>query len=828
MNNLFKKNLKQRAKANYMGNWIAVSSLFNIYDFIVDLRTQEMERELKLEPLFSTKEEFFNVWISVNREIQKHFNTHPNTIELTKKMKNLFNLIDLVSLKSIQNIAIVYRSNLYKQIVEDLTLYIIDFFKKLNIPVKAVKIKSDITGNIVYAIIPEMSENDNFIEQQLSFNNAIKEKLLNKTLEKIKQKGWSVIQEGEYLKILKGGKIVGYFTEDNVSKIYPTLEELYEGKKKKELIDKNYDKFTLGKDGELYTPKGTLISKIDFLSEIPLQESINEYEAYINSYNRKLKSYETKANNDPKTIQLGDHTLKVIKVFNKNITRPIIIEGPYKGIFLDQLVSASGKVLGSSSVASPYFTENKQVLESLGDTTEFSKKENLFTEQTVLEKVLRDHVNPNPTYLTKSYLEDLSYTREKLDTWVEDVKAKSDFIYEKKIKDRKQVAKKILAKMPLISGLSIISETNPNGTASVECKNINYGDEILITHQFIERNELGKGGTTVRRKIKLREDRSGKINTSIINDVFVTDACTHDGLGTKVLAQQVKSAVEIGCDFMETFAAKGSSMVGYYVWPKLGYNVEFTDDDDGWFSENITTLMLTFESWVKQKYPNSNLIEKFKDWLFKNTKYKKTGTFSIQDLYGCKVDGNFIGQEFWKEKGDSIELKFDLKPGSLSMRIFNNYLLLKAKKENIPIADFLNNDIKKYRSNFTNLECFFREDKALLKDYGGFILGISSAFLKSLRYAIANHDNGNLVTVFTYDPKRPSSYQKNLDTTMAEIKNKEPELYNQVKRLLQIHKVNYKMASNNQEDSLLRELDMQVLDQVWNDINKLYEAGSFK
>jgi hypothetical protein len=63
---------------------------------------------------------------------------------------------------------------------------------------------------------------------------------------------------------------------------------------------------------------------------------------------------------------------------------------------------------------------------------------------------------------------------------------------------------------------------------------------------------------------------------------------------------------------------------------------------------------------------------------------------------------------------------------------------------------------------------------------------------------------------------------------MAEIKNKEPELYNQVKRLLQIHKVNYKMASNNQEDSLLRELDMQVLDQVWNDINKLYEAGSFK
>jgi len=814
MNNLFKRNLVQRAKANYKGNWVAISELFNIYNFIVDLRTFDMESELKLEHFFHSKEAIIELWISVNREIQKHFNTHPNTMELTKKLKTLFNYIDLVSLKN-QNIPIVYRSNLYREIVEGLTLYIVDFFKKINIPVKAVKVRSDFTGNIVYAITPEMSENDLFIEQQLSFNNAIKEKLFNKTIEKINEKGWNVIPEKDYLKILKGSKLIGYFSKENVSKIYPTVEELNDGRKKKELIDKNYDKFTLGKQGELYTPKGTLISKVDFLDEISLKDSINEYQTHLNSYNRKLESYEPKINNEPKTVQLGDHNLKVVKVFNKNITRLVIIEGPYTGIFLDQMVSSTGKVLGSSSVASPYFTENKKVLESLGDTTQFNKKENLYTEQTILEKVLRDHVNPNPKYLKdKSYLNDLSVMENGLEDWVSDSSGSNESKY------RKKATQEVIDTLPFISGLSILSETNPNGKASIEIKKDGYSN-IKITHEFIEKNELGQGSVVVKRNIRLERGNNGKPIKILENDACFLDACSPDGLGTKLLAQQVKSASEAKFDRMETLAARSHRMVGYYVWPKLGYNAQIGSN------MNVPLFMSDFSYFIKDKYPKISPRE-VHSWFLNNTTYGKNEDFSFQDLYACKVNGKFVGQEFWKEVGDSVELTFDLTPGSISMRILNQYLILKAEKENIPVADFLNNDIKRYRSNFTNLECFFREGKALHKDYSGKILGISKTFLKSLRYAIDNQDNGNLVKVFTYDPKRPSYYNVNLDVSMAEIKDKEPELYNQVKRVLQINKVNFKMASEDQEDSLLKELDMQVLDQVWNGINKLYETGTFK
>jgi hypothetical protein len=41
---------------------------------------------------------------------------------------------------------------------------------------------------------------------------------------------------------------------------------------------------------------------------------------------------------------------------------------------------------------------------------------------------------------------------------------------------------------------------------------------------------------------------------------------------------------------------------------------------------------------------------------------------------------------------------------------------------------------------------------------------------------------------------------------------------------------NLKLASDDQmsEDPMLREIDESIMKQVWNGINKLYEAGTFK
>lgn len=117
---------------------------------------------------------------------------------------------------------------------------------------------------------------------------------------------------------------------------------------------------------------------------------------------------------------------------------------------------------------------------------------------------------------------------------------------------------------------------------------------------------------------------------------FVDEAKQGGGIGLQMLSQQVEDLPKIGCYKIETEAARSSTMVGYKVWPKFGYDGPIpTEQRDA----------------LKQAGPQ-----------FARAK-------TIQELYAMPG-----GPEAWDKHGGTIDLVLDLTPGSKSMKIFNAYL----------------------------------------------------------------------------------------------------------------------------------------------------------
>lgn len=113
--------------------------------------------------------------------------------------------------------------------------------------------------------------------------------------------------------------------------------------------------------------------------------------------------------------------------------------------------------------------------------------------------------------------------------------------------------------------------------------------------------------------------------------------------GADLLANQVRALKALGVDRIETNAAGNATSaaiggyVGYQVWPKLGY--------DGPINPYYLRLMPPA---LQEQMGDSNRILK---------------------LYETKA-----GQEWWAENGSSINLTFDLKDGSDSLKTLEKYL----------------------------------------------------------------------------------------------------------------------------------------------------------
>jgi len=157
---------------------------------------------------------------------------------------------------------------------------------------------------------------------------------------------------------------------------------------------------------------------------------------------------------------------------------------------------------------------------------------------------------------------------------------------------------------------------------------------------------------------------------------------------------------------------------------------------------------------------------------------------------------------------------FDLTEGSLSMRILEAYISLKAKKEGLDPKDYLNVDYSRY-ANY-DLECLLKKSER----------NKSIDLERRLEDSVKNYENGELFRIYQ-DPVNRDYLLNYLNT----IKSNKPKLIEDIKLILsQKGYQNIKLASDDEisEDPMIREIDESIVNQVWDGINKLYESGTFK
>ena len=126
-------------------------------------------------------------------------------------------------------------------------------------------------------------------------------------------------------------------------------------------------------------------------------------------------------------------------------------------------------------------------------------------------------------------------------------------------------------------------------------------------------------------------------------------------LGLKAFARQVEYSQEAGFDRIETTAYRDKRSIdpatgkerwsGYYAWPRFGY--------DG---------------------PIPNGLKGISEWRQLPPHLQQTENVS-------ELITDPIGRSWWRQYGDMIDVTFDLRPESYSMKTLNAYL-----QENLPVV----------------------------------------------------------------------------------------------------------------------------------------------
>lgn len=110
------------------------------------------------------------------------------------------------------------------------------------------------------------------------------------------------------------------------------------------------------------------------------------------------------------------------------------------------------------------------------------------------------------------------------------------------------------------------------------------------------------------------------------------------GIGADVFGRMIEASRRLGLAKIRAHAAKSERENGYYTWPKFGY--------DG-----------PIPAHLKARLPAS-----------------LAGAERISDLMATPE-----GDQWWKENGTTVDLVFDLAPGSASMRMWAAYLAARAR-----------------------------------------------------------------------------------------------------------------------------------------------------
>jgi hypothetical protein len=122
--------------------------------------------------------------------------------------------------------------------------------------------------------------------------------------------------------------------------------------------------------------------------------------------------------------------------------------------------------------------------------------------------------------------------------------------------------------------------------------------------------------------------------TFMVNEQLFVRPEAPAGLGTRIMAHQVREAARLGVAYIELTAVRGPWANGYYTWPRLGYNAPLPD-----------ALAATLPPDLRDARDLEGLFD-------------RTG-----------------GAQWWREYGQTIEVRFELTPRSASIRRFRRYLL---------------------------------------------------------------------------------------------------------------------------------------------------------
>lgn len=345
--------------------------------------------------------------------------------------------------------------------------------------------------------------------------------------------------------------------------------------------------------------------------------------------------------------------------------------------------------------------------------------------------------------------------------------------------------------------------------------------------------------------------KNGKV-IKIKNELLTSSECSPKGLGTKVLFSQYKMALDYGVPKIETFAGgdsssfdekgniKKESLIGYYVWGKLGYDTNiFKNKAIG--QEQIDSLITSL---------NSPKWKELKQWLYKYTSYDPNKkTLYLSDVYACSIGGNLIGQQWWKENGYPLYVELSTNPNSISYRVINKYFKKKCEEEGLTEEEYLIKPLPPF--NTDSLDCWnsiLKEENSqginntnidlLLKEYSDDLVKAIIRFTDKYPYPKELKHFLYLLYKSPNSPRKkaifnsiPSPVLKGVLKKLYEMEDKLPSkdeilttLFNDIER------GNIKLASDNESSnvSLLELANDPLLDKQWVDIGLEMQSKNLK
>lgn len=146
------------------------------------------------------------------------------------------------------------------------------------------------------------------------------------------------------------------------------------------------------------------------------------------------------------------------------------------------------------------------------------------------------------------------------------------------------------------------------------------------------------------------------------------------GLGTQMLSKQVHFCRQSGVETIQTEAAgngrtrdRHNSLIGYDVWPKLGYNanlpVSMTPTNDWAYGRSIMT-------------PPPEVLSKLG---VDASNCEPNCLVQLQDILKHRE-----GRDWWRENGEAVDVYFDTREDSRSSKILDRYMRRKRAAGKLP------------------------------------------------------------------------------------------------------------------------------------------------